>query len=164
MPSQDDNSALWSYCCKWHSVLFPHQMDDPEIPQACNYTFRGCTLAYSWQQCVYFQLQNKNKNNNHSPSYSAAKRTLWSALKTQDVWRQGQRGPLQESGQPSDQEMPSKTCWMISSWGSYFSWGWCEKASLVVRREESSLHVCTLLDCLSPKRIGHVNGESLSTK
>lgn len=32
--------------------------------------------------------------------------------------------------------MPSKTCWMISSWVSYFSWGWCEKAGLAAQREE----------------------------
>lgn len=37
---------------------------------------------------------------------------------------------------PSDQEMPSKTCWMISSWVSYFSWGWSGKAGLAVEREE----------------------------
>lgn len=37
---------------------------------------------------------------------------------------------------PSDQEMPSKTCWMISSWVSYFSWGWSEKAGLAAQREE----------------------------
>lgn len=37
---------------------------------------------------------------------------------------------------PSDQEMPSKTCWMISSRVSYFSWGWCEKAGLAAQREE----------------------------
>lgn len=37
---------------------------------------------------------------------------------------------------PSDQEMPSKTCWMISSWVSYFSWGWSGKAGPAVEREE----------------------------
>lgn len=134
--SQKDNSALWSYCCKWHSVLFPHQMDGPEIPQACNYTFGGCTLAYFWQQCVYLQRQNKNKNKKHSPSYSAAKWLCDQPWKPKTCDCEGKEEPCKNLASPSDQEMPSKTCWMISSWVSYFSWGWCEKAGLVAQWEK----------------------------
>lgn len=77
---------------------------------------------------------------------------------------------------PLDQEMPSKTCWMISSWVSYFSWGWCEKAGLAARSQVSMCAYCMdsawsirsqaeqleQLDGLSPKWIAEVTGENLS--